>query len=248
MKQVIAMHGWSGDHRIWAPWERHFIAMGWQWQSGERGYGHFPTQQPEWRCDADPIQVQRRVLIGHSLGPHLLREVVLAQATDVVLLASFSRFVPPGRAGRALQTGLMGMQRCIGTESEVMMLHTFLRRSTAPANSRGLPPSPISEGLSSAGRERLQKDLALLIATKGLPDGLPNQAKVLVVQAGSDGIVAPEAQAQLLEDLHTHQQRAATVWTLKNTGHALLQPDLLLRVGDWLDDPTSTAAMQKPKP
>ena len=235
MKQVIAMHGWSGDSRSWGAWGRHFQNHGWFWQSGERGYGSLEPRQPRWQDDPDLGAHQRRVVIAHSLGPHLLAAPLLAEATDVVLLASFSRFVPQGRAGRALHTGLQGMERCIGTSGENTMLQTFLDRAAAPTPTSTLPPSPINEGLSETGRQRLRDDLRLLMATTGLPDGLPAQARVLVVNAEADAIVVAEARRQLQHDLETNLDLPADLWVLKGCGHALLAPDLLMRVRRWLD-------------
>lgn len=240
MKQLIAMHGWAGDSRAWAPWARHFRANDWQWQSAERGYGHLQPCCPDWLTE--PHQTpQRRVVIGHSLGPHLLEEQLLTCATDVVFLASFSRFVPQGRAGRALQIGLKGMEHSLGSGGEIEMLQTFLARAAAPGAAMGLPASPVTDGLSSEGRRQLHADLVRLMTTTTLPAGLPRQAKVLIVEAGSDAIVVPEARQQLIQDLQSHLHQPPEVWTLNDSGHALLVPDLLQRVQSWLDHthPTS---------
>ena len=88
--QVIAMHGWSGAGSHWRPWSDAFAARGWTWQSGERGYDAASPLTPRWQ------EVGRRVVIAHSMGPHLLPRDVLADAEAVVLLASFGRFLPPG--------------------------------------------------------------------------------------------------------------------------------------------------------
>ena len=239
MKQVIAMHGWSGDSRAWAPWQRHFQRHGWQWQSGERGYGSRPPSQPNWIPDTDPPHQQRRVIIGHSLGPHLIGPTVLTKASDVVLLASFSRFVPEGREGRSTTTALNGMGRCIGTANEAAMLNTFVQRAAAPAHASCLPASPVSDGLSAAGRRRLQTDLNLLTTTTNLPAGLPENSKVLVVNAEADSIVVATAQQQLISDLSVHLHQKPTCWSLAGSGHALMVPDLLLRVQQWLDQPSA---------
>ena len=236
MRQVIAMHGWSGDSVAWAPWERHFSRQGWLWQSGERGYGHRSAYEPNW-AETNMAQPKRarRVVIGHSLGPHLLSTAVLNQATDVVLLASFGRFVPTGPEGRALRTGLKGMRKAIGGEGESTMLRTFLQRAAQPADVEGLPPGPEQQGLSERGRERLRADLDRLIGTEGLPVGLPQTARVLVVEAAEDAIVAPAASRDLLQALTRHLEQKPEHWQLSGVGHALPVPDLLVRVRQWLD-------------
>ena len=240
MKQVIAMHGWSGDSTAWTPWERHFSHRGWLWQSGERGYGNRQSCNPSW---AEPTSgetsprtaKQRRVVIAHSLGPHLLEPSVLVQATDVVLLASFGRFVPQGPEGRALRAGLRGMQKAIGSPGEATMLRTFLKRAAQPAEVSGLPPGPEQHGLSERGRDCLRDDLEHLIGTSGLPPGLPTAARVLVVNGTDDAIVAPAASREHLQALTSHLQDAPEQWQFQDVGHALLVPDLLVRVQQWLD-------------
>ena len=235
MKQVIAMHGWSGDSHSWVSWIRHFKHHHWSWQSGERGYGQRQEHMPFWQDDPDPIELQRRVVIAHSLGPHLLPDAVLAQATDVVLLASFSRFVPEGPKGRALKTGLKSMRRCLGSDAEAEMLTTFLRRAAAPSPPDGLPRGPIQEGLSIEGRQRLSDDLDRLIASAELPVGLQDTTRVLVVEAAQDSIVVPAARQELRDALQTRLQHPAEHWCLSDSGHALLVPDLLIRIQRWLD-------------
>ena len=235
MKQVIAMHGWSGDSHSWVPWIRHFTHHHWSWQSGERGYGKRQEQMPCWQDDQDPIELQRRVVIAHSLGPHLLPDAVFTNATDVVLLASFSRFVPQGAKGRALNTGLKSMRRCLGSDAEAEMLTTFLTRAAAPSPPVGLPHGPIHEGLSSEGRQRLADDLDRLIASAELPLGLQATSRVLVVEAEQDAIVVPAARQELRDAVQTRLQRPAELWLMPGSGHALLVPDLLMRIQRWLD-------------
>tara|TARA_B100001121_G_scaffold26245_1_gene20418 strand:- start:1911 stop:2660 length:750 start_codon:yes stop_codon:yes gene_type:complete len=243
MRQVIAMHGWSGDSTAWAPWERHFSHRGWLWQSGERGYGNRQACDPCWseptgtEASQSPLLSgpPRRVVIGHSLGPHLINTAVLRRATDVVLLASFGRFVPEGPEGRALRTALKGMLKSIGGAGEATMLRAFLKRAAQPAGLEGLPPGPERQGLSQQGRECLRADLDRLIATTGLPSGFPKTARVLVVEGAEDAIVAPAASREHLQALTHHLEQTPAHWQLSGVGHALLVPDLLVRVQRWLD-------------
>ncbi|MFL0780452.1 MAG: alpha/beta hydrolase [Prochlorococcus sp.] len=240
MKQIIAMHGWSGDSSSWMSWNRHFEARGWIWQSAERGYGGMQQRMPCWmavQATAEPSlgADHRRVVIGHSLGPHLLRSETFAQATDVVLLASFGRFAPQGADGRALRAGLKGMQDCLGTAQEAEMLQTFLTRAAKPWPLSAIPASPLQKGLCENGRVQLKQDLIKLIQTDGLPAGLPSEARVLVVDGEQDSIVAPAARAEMIASLNHQLRTSACCWQLPGIGHALLVPELIERVCTWLE-------------
>jgi pimeloyl-[acyl-carrier protein] methyl ester esterase len=221
---VIAMHGWVSDSSQWQPWREAASALGWGWQSGERGYGPLLPAQPSWR------EGGRRVVIAHSLGPHLLEASVLARAEAVVLLASFGRFVPPGRGGRALRTALEGMAAALADPSEARaMLRRFLSKAAAPDPMEAMAPGPADGPLSPNGLERLRADLGLLEHSKGLPEAFPAQVPVLIVEAGDDQIVAPQARALLREALP-----AATVLKLPGAGHALLRAPVVEPVLSWL--------------
>lgn len=224
--QVIAMHGWVSDGSQWQPWRDPIGARGWSFQSGERGYGSRPPLQPGWRGGG------RRVLIAHSMGPHLISADVLAGADAVVLLASFGRFVPPGRAGRPLRTALAGMAAALDDPSQAQaMLRRFLCEAAAPDPIEAMAPGPADGPLTPVGLERLRADLQRLAQTRGLPEAFPSHAPVLIVEAGADRIVAPPARALLREALP-----AATVLEVPEGGHALLRAPILEPVLAWLQE------------
>jgi pimeloyl-[acyl-carrier protein] methyl ester esterase len=222
---LLAMHGWCGDQRSWTPWLPLWQARGWQWICGERGYGQQPPRQPSW-----PESDGRKVLIAHSLGPHLLPAELLAQADAVVLLTSFGRFVPSGRDGRKLQVALAGMAAQLAGPQPQAMLQTFLQQVAAPEPAELLQTTPALDVLPPAGLERLQHDLDLLAGSSGLPAGFPTAARVLLVQAGGDQIVAPAARQELEQALPQ-----ADVITLSQAGHALLRTPVIKLVDAWLE-------------
>lgn len=232
--QVIAMHGWGGDSRGWGPWRQATAALGWSWNCGERGYGGLEPRQPGWQPQG------RRVLLGHSMGPHLVPPQLWAEAELVVLLASFSRFVPAGPAGRRLETALRGMGQRLEPleplepeESQALraqeLLREFLVEAAAPAPSERLPAGPAETPIAAAGRELLRHDLERLAACLDLPDGFPERRPVLLVEAGADRIVAPEARELLRQRLPD-----ASRLVLPEAGHALLDPALIPAVLDWI--------------
>jgi pimeloyl-[acyl-carrier protein] methyl ester esterase len=234
--QVIAMHGWAGDGANWKPWQAAVEPLGWWWRSGERGYGTLIPLVPTWEGEG------RRVVIAHSLGPHLLPPALLAAAEAVVLLAGFGRFVPPGRDGRRLRRALEGMAARLedpptpeaSMEAEAAaraqaMLHTFLAEAAAPDPVELLPPGPADAPPGPVSRQRLRADLALLAGTTGLPAGFPAAAPVLIVEAGADRIVVPAAQALLREALPQ-----AEVVRFEGAGHSLLRAPVVPLVLEWL--------------
>jgi pimeloyl-[acyl-carrier protein] methyl ester esterase len=227
--QLIAMHGWAGDSRAWAPWATLAGKQGWMFDRGERGYGLLEPALPTW----DP-RSQRRIVLAHSLGPHLLPAELWSQATAAVLLTSFAAFVPPGPSGRAVAAGLRGMaaQLEAGEEASASMLKVFFHRVADPLAASRLPEGPLEQGIPAAGRRRLLQDLQTLADCRGLPEGLPPDLPVLLVEANDDRIVCPESRALLREALPQ-----ATVWRLERAGHALLGADGLLdAVLEWMAD------------
>ena len=226
--QVIAMHGWSGEASHWQPWQQAFGEQGWSWQSGERGYGGADPCWPLWQATG------LKVVIAHSLGPHLLPPPVLAAAEAVVLLASFGRFVPPGPSGRRLRHALAAMEAQLDQpETARAMLRSFLARAAAPEPAELLPPGPADRLLGDFQRLRLREDLQLLGRCSGLPAGFPPGIPVLAVEAGEDQIVVPEARELLRRDLEA--SGAQLQWlTLAGAGHCLLRPGVLAAVQAWL--------------
>ena len=90
--QLIAMHGWAGDAQGMEPFQAAWSARGWRSQCGERGYAGQTPRAVSWLAGGG-----LKVVVAHSLGPHLLAPAVLEQADAVVLLASFGRFLPEGK-------------------------------------------------------------------------------------------------------------------------------------------------------
>jgi pimeloyl-[acyl-carrier protein] methyl ester esterase len=226
--QVIAMHGWGRDARTWEPWQKATGSLGWHWQTGERGYGRFSPRAPEWPEHASGT---RRLVIGRSLGPHMVPADVFRKADIVVLLASFATFVPPGREGRRTRAALSGMAASLEDELRARaMLETFTARIAEPQSPNLLPTGPLDGVMDEDNRGRLREDLDLLARCDGLPSGFPQSARVLIVEAEEDRIVEPEARRILREALPE-----ADVITLPGVGHALLAGDVIDRVVEWVE-------------
>ena len=222
---LIAMHGWAGNAQGWEPFHSAWSARGWAWQGGERGYGGQAPRPVAWRSGQG-----LKLVIAHSLGPHLLPAAVLAQADAVVLLASFGRFVPEGPSGRRLRSAVAAMASQLAGPEASTMLQTFMERAAAPQPASLLPPGIANSPLAASGRQLLAEDLNMLAATAGLPPGFPLQARVLIVEGSEDQIVGPQSRQQLRNLLP-----AADTLVLAGVGHCLLSPALVPTVCGWIE-------------
>ena len=216
----------------WDPWRQASAALGWRWTCGERGYGGRTPLVPRWSGAG------RRVVIGHSLGLHLLPADVLAGADAVVLLASFGRFVPPGREGRRLRTALAGMAAELADgpgEAEAALraqaaAAALPGRSRRPRSRRAAAAGP---GRRAGGSRRAGPACATTwtcwSAATACRRAFPPQARVLIVEAEADRIVPPRSRALLREALP-----AAEVLRLEGAGHSLLRCPVIAPVLEWI--------------
>jgi len=237
--RIVAMHGWCGDAAGWEPWAAESSRRGWCWDSGERGYGGTPPHMPCWR-DGSSGQRGRRTLVTHSLGWHLVPQTLLEACEQLVLLASFARFIPQGRGGRSLRQALAGMEASLREGNGESMLQRFLAEAAAPQDVALMPQGPATQPLTEVGRQRLLADLGLLSGCGSLPAVLIRGTRILVVEATEDRIVPAPSRRALLNDLH-QAGHSPDHKLLKGVGHALLTPELLPTVLGWLDEGPASA-------
>ena len=237
MKEIIAMHGWNGDGTIWAEWIQTFQKHGWIWQSCERGYRSLNSVNPQWHNKANQktgLHIRQSV-ISHSLGIHLLNKQTLSKATHIVLLCGFGRFVPLCRESRAIKTALKGMKEAIGTNKENHMLNNFLEKAYYPNLLIAKDKISIDKKLTTVGRQKLLKDLEILINTNRLPDEFPNNAKVLVIEGEKDAILHKESSSLLIQSLNELLTYKPTHWTIAKGGHMLFSAGIKERILEWLE-------------
>ncbi len=235
MKQAISMHGWCCDSTFWKTWENYFKSYGWLWENVERGYGNFEASNPIWRNSKEQSVSHKKVIFCHSLGIHLVPCRILKEASDIILLNCFSRFIPNDRSSRAIRTGLIGMKKHLGRSTEFTMLSKFLQKANAPYKITDCMQGPLSQGISDIGRKRLMEDLNLLINSHKLPNSLSHKARVLVIQGKEDKIVSSLTNHQLISDLRIHLDHPPTQWCLQGEGHIIFKPDIIQKVSEWLE-------------
>ena len=234
MKEIIAMHGWAGDSRQWSNWEKIFKSCNWEWQTSERGYKDICPHTPKWNNNSNQVEL-KRVAICHSLGSHLIDKEVLHSATHVVLINSFSRFIPSGKENRPIMLALNRMMNTINTPNEASMLRKYHIKAYKPNYIDVKSSESNLLNISDSGRLRLKNDLKLLMNSDSLPIGLNNSAKVLIVNSEQDCILANQAKEKLAEDLIKHLQADPKIINLQEEGHYITKIKNIKKVKHWLE-------------
>ena len=234
MKEIIAIHGWAGDSYQWSNWEKIFKSYDWEWQTYERGYKEISPRAPKWNHNSNQLEV-KRVAICHSLGSHIIDTKVLYLATHVVLINSFSRFVPTGKENRPTKLALNSMINAINTPNEASMLKKFHIKSHKP-NQIDIKSSESNFlKVSDTGRMKLKNDLKLLMNSDHLPIGLKSSTKVLIVNSEQDYILPKQTKEKLTEDLIKYLETAPKIINLKDEGHFITKIKNITKVKQWLE-------------
>ena len=231
MKEIIAMHGWAGDSNQWSKWVDLFKSCNWEWQTAERGYKDVNPFMPKWNDDSNQDKL-KKVAICHSLGSHLIDKKVLYSASHVVLINSFSRFIPSSKENRSIKMALNRMMNAINTPNEPSMLRKFHIKAHKP-NELNMESNLLL--ISDSGRLRLKNDLKLLMNSNSLPTGLNTNAKVLVINSRKDYIVANQTKEKLAEDLIEYLEKKPTIVNLQDEGHSISKIKNIKRIKHWLE-------------
>ncbi len=234
MKEIIAMHGWGGDSNQWSNWIDCFQCCDWKWQSVERGYKDIGPYIPGWHNDLEQTGL-KRVAICHSLGSHLIEKEVLSLATHVVLINSFSRFIPSSKENRSIKIALNKMMNAINTPNEPFMLEKFHIKAHKPNKINVESNASNLLRTSELGKLRLKNDLKLLMNSDSLPIGLNTYTKVLIVNSKNDYIVANQTKEKLAEDLKNYLEKEPAIINLQDEGHAISKIKNIKKIKHWLE-------------
>tara|TARA_Y100001968_G_scaffold216643_1_gene199380 strand:- start:153 stop:881 length:729 start_codon:yes stop_codon:yes gene_type:complete len=234
MKEIIAMHGWAGDRNQWSNWINLFQFCDWEWKTAERGYKDIHPYIPNWNTNSNEIGL-KKVAICHSLGSHMIEKKVLCAATHVVLINSFSRFIPSGKENRSVKIALKKMMNTINTPNESSMLRKFYIKAHQPNKIDMESTESNLLYISNSGRLRLKNDLKLLMSSESLPTGLNSKSKVLVVNSEKDSILANQTKQKLIADLINYLEVEPTILNVQDEGHSISKVKNIKKIKHWLE-------------
>jgi pimeloyl-[acyl-carrier protein] methyl ester esterase len=228
---AIAYHGWGFDRSIWSDWQTQFMARGWQFWAGDRGY-FGEACSPVWQ-DAEAF----KVLLVHSLGLHFCDPVNLKQADLLIIFNGFLSFHPVERiAKKRSQRILQQMIAKFQTQPRMVLAefhhNCYLPDGYSPERSPQLEQTSLNLE-RPMNLEQLLTDLQFLDTSLFDQTLLQTVPQIMICNSKQDCIIPTAAQIEpstlhLQGQQHSqhnqhnqHNQQLVTTFTIETAGHAL---------------------------
>jgi pimeloyl-ACP methyl ester carboxylesterase len=176
--EIILQHGWAFDATSWNGWAKALSRIG-TVKVGERGYFNGRKSTPTFSADAE-----RKIIIAHSFGAHLLAPEALGECDTLVLFGGFASLEENARKIRV-------MLRKFAANPEYVVTDFWSNCYTPDCDGISLLPPP---ALNEAA---LQDDLTAMLESKMDLEVLAAIPDLVLVSAGSDRIVPEETRLEL---------------------------------------------------
>jgi pimeloyl-ACP methyl ester carboxylesterase len=206
--EIIFQHGWAFDATSWSLWANAF-GKGATVLLGERGYFGARKFVPQFSKNAD-----RKIIIAHSFGAHLIAAEALRECDTLVLIGAFRSLSHNARAIRAM------LKKFPANPEQVVV--DFWRNCYLPecAGISLLPPPGMNETALEDDLAAMQESELDVVRLAAIPH-------VVLIQTLNDRIVPEQTQLQLSAALPD-----AEVVEIAGAGHAvhLTQADMCLQL------------------
>jgi pimeloyl-[acyl-carrier protein] methyl ester esterase len=217
--EIILQHGWGFDSRVWNSWIPQLCALTRTVivHTGERGYYGAPALAPTF-VDSKSY----KVVVAHSLGFHLLRPEVLAEANAIYLLAGFLSFHPEDQLSNKRSKRITRAMREKLCQNPNAVLRDFLKLCYASnkdlSNRENAVPLCTVASEEFVDKQRLLEDLDILDHNDLLSEAatIKEDATLCLFHGTADRVVSPDKSIEIATVLHN-----AKLVLLENATHAL---------------------------
>lgn len=202
--EIIAVHGWAFDRHIWGNLQAQ-LPEELTWIPWDRGYFYEPIEAQF------TARSNKKVLMTHSFGLHLLKTDLIEKADMLIVISGFRDFHPGTpqyrkRSKAVIQSMLRELNNNPGE-----VLQKFYRQCYKPTDS----PSPIN-GQKKWNTKLLIEDLDVLNTIQ-----LGNKVKVIpqvCILHGTDDNIVPHTKGRELFNFFGEE---ANYYEIRNAGHSL---------------------------
>ena len=232
MNQIISQHGWGLDQSMWNKVKEEFIRQNWIWQDNNRGYYSDPHVKVNWI--KDDSENNKKVVICHSLGIHLIGKEILREASHIVLINSFYNFIPSNNESKITMRTLLRMEKKINSGEVRFMLEEFISRSFMPNQVDIKFKSIFNLNSKQINLKSLLKDFQKLYLQHSIFDLFSEHAEVLIIKSKNDFILKEYAFNEFINLLNNSQINKPKLVQIENQGHLIDNNCIINILKEWL--------------
>jgi len=232
MNQIISQHGWGLDQSMWNKVKEEFIRQNWIWQDNNRGYYSDPHVKVNWI--KDDSENNKKVVICHSLGIHLIGKEILREASHIVLINSFYNFIPSNNESKITMRTLLRMEKKINSGEVRFMLEEFISRSFMPNQVDIKFKSIFNLKSKQINLKNLLKDFQKLYLQKSTFSLFSKNTDILVIKSKNDLILKDYASDELVYLLNNSQINKPKLVQIEGQGHLIDNSCIVKILKDWL--------------
>ncbi len=232
MNQIISQHGWGLDQSMWNKVKEEFIRQNWIWQDNNRGYYSDPYVKVNWI--KDDSENNKKVVICHSLGIHLIEKEILREASHIVLINSFYNFIPSNNESKITMRTLLRMEKKINSGEVRFMLEEFISRSFMPNQVDIKFKSIFNLKSKQINLKNLLKDFQKLYLQKSTFSLFSKNTDILVIKSKNDLILKDYASDEFVYLLNNSQINKPKLVQIEGQGHLIDNSCILKILKDWL--------------
>ena len=232
MNQIISQHGWGLDQSMWNKVKEEFIRQNWIWQDNNRGYYSDPHVKVNWI--KDDSENNKKVVICHSLGIHLIEKEILREASHIVLINSFYNFIPSNNESKITMRTLLRMEKKINSGEVRFMLEEFISRSFMPNQVDIKFKSIFNLKSKQINLKNLLKDFQKLYLQKSTFSLFSKNTDILVIKSKNDLILKDYASDEFVYLLNNSQINKPKLVQIEGQGHLIDNSCIVKILKDWL--------------
>ena len=232
MNQIISQHGWGLDQSMWNKVKEEFIRQNWIWQDNNRGYYSDPHVKVNWI--KDDSENNKKVVICHSLGIHLIGKEILREASHIVLINSFYNFIPSNNESKITMRTLLRMEKKINSCEVRFMLEEFISRSFMPNQVDIKFKSIFNLKSKQINLKNLLKDFQKLYLQKSTFSLFSKNTDILVIKSKNDLILKDYASDEFVYLLNNSQINKPKLVQIEGQGHLIDNSCIVKILKDWL--------------
>ena len=233
MNEIISQHGWAFDSSLWTELRKIYIDSSWIWQDSERGYFNRALVSPKWINNSHN---QKKVIIIHSLGIHLIDKNILLNASHAIFINSFYNFIPKNKDRKLIERALEKMNNKFNNLEIKFMLNEFYKNSFLPNKIDLNYKKAISIKFDNANISYLKNDFKKLSIQDKPPLLVSKNCNVLIIKSSDDLILNHNSSKIFTELMSKTQTKKPTIIEVENQGHIISNYKIFNLIDNWINN------------